>query len=238
MKRSILAHRMLERLEGDGIEIGAFRNPRFCPNGRVRYVDSLSREQSLRYFPEAMLGMPVVNPDVVCPADELTPFGDGSLDFIVASHLLEHIRDPLGALMEWHRALRCGGRLFLALPDMRRTSDRDRLRTTLEHLVEDHHAEDSALRSRDREHYLEWARCVNGLDDPRQAEFWAELLQRTDLAIHFHCWVPEDVEPLLEWLASESQARFDVVDRLAEDGAEEFFFLLEKPEPPSTARRG
>ena len=151
MKRSVLAHRMLETLEGDGIEIGAFRNPRFCPNGRVRYVDSLSREDSLRYFPEAMLGMPVVKPDVVCPADDLASFADGSLDFVVASHLLEHIRDPLGALVEWHRVLRVGGRIFLALPDMRRTSDSERVRTTLEHLVADHDADDDTLRRRDRE---------------------------------------------------------------------------------------
>lgn len=231
MKRSVAPHRMLVRLEGNGIEIGAFRNPQFLPHGRVRYVDSLTREESLRYFPEAMLGVPVIRPDIVAPADRLDGVADSELDFVVASHLLEHTSDPLAALIEWHRVLRPDGLLFCALPDMRETSDRERARTTLEHLVADHRADADELRRRDGEHYREWARCVNGLTDAGQIELWADMLARTRLAIHFHCWVPEDVEPMLGWLARERGVLFEVEDRIAEPGAEEFFLLLRAVRP-------
>ena len=59
---------------------------------------------------------------------------DGSQDFIIANHLLEHVADPIGALEEWYRLLRPDGILFLALPDKRVTFDKDRPRTTLDHV--------------------------------------------------------------------------------------------------------
>lgn len=39
-----------------------------------------------------------------------------SVDFVFASHVLEHISDYVGALQEWHRVLKYGGYLILLLP--------------------------------------------------------------------------------------------------------------------------
>lgn len=42
---------------------------------------------------------------------------DASYDFVHSAHCLEHVRDPLEALLNWWRVLRPGGHLLLSLPD-------------------------------------------------------------------------------------------------------------------------
>ena len=59
----------------------------------------------------------VAQTDVVCDITRLEPFEDGSQDFLVAKHSMEHLVDVLGALEEWKRVLREGGELFIAVPD-------------------------------------------------------------------------------------------------------------------------
>jgi predicted SAM-dependent methyltransferase len=44
------------------------------------------------------------------------PFADDSQDAVFSSHCLEHIEDFRGALREWHRVLRAGGFLIIAVP--------------------------------------------------------------------------------------------------------------------------
>lgn len=58
--------------------------------------------------------------DVVADARNL-PFADGSVDFLVSTHVLEHFADPKEVLAEWLRVLRVGGRLALIVPDWRHT---------------------------------------------------------------------------------------------------------------------
>lgn len=45
------------------------------------------------------------------------PFGDSSLDCVVSHHLVEHLPDLQGALSEWRRALKPGGRLAICTPN-------------------------------------------------------------------------------------------------------------------------
>jgi ubiquinone/menaquinone biosynthesis C-methylase UbiE len=44
------------------------------------------------------------------------PFPDSSFDVLTAVDILEHIDDDLGALQEWSRVLKPGGRLYLFVP--------------------------------------------------------------------------------------------------------------------------
>lgn len=216
---------LLRDLAGVGIEIGAFHSPLAVgPHAKVTYVDACSPEVARRYFPEVTEDTPVVAPDVLAPADRL-PLADSSQDFVLSSHLLEHLADPIAALLEWHRVLRHGGLLFLRVPDQRGSFDRARSRATLDHVIADHReAAGSATRvERDFDHYREWARCVNGLADPGQVDFWARLLRRSAYPIHFHCFIPEDLRAVFSHLESEG-TRFSIV---AEDArADRFEFTI------------
>lgn len=62
-----------------------------------------------------LAGDPDVRADVLA-----LPFPDGYADEIMAIHLLEHLYrwDAPGALCEWKRVLKPGGKLILELPDL------------------------------------------------------------------------------------------------------------------------
>ena len=70
-------------------------------------------------------------------ATALRGMSDASFDFVLSSHCLEHLANPLAALREWRRVTRAGGHLVLVLPDPQRTFDHLRPVTTLAHLQED-----------------------------------------------------------------------------------------------------
>jgi SAM-dependent methyltransferase len=76
--------------------------------------------------------------DFIAEATRLDFAPDGSYDFVLASHVLEHSANPLKALKEWSRVLRRGGALFIAVPNRHFTFDHRRPVTPIEHLLEDY----------------------------------------------------------------------------------------------------
>ncbi|MCW2968114.1 MAG: Methyltransferase type 11 [Solirubrobacteraceae bacterium] len=173
-------------LRGDGIEIGAFAWPqRLPPGARARYVDWTDKAELVRLYDTGFVRERAVpETDVVDDATTLASFADAALDFVVASHVLEHIEDPIGALENMLRVLRPGGILFLILPDARETFDAARERTTVEHLVRDH--AEGPERSR-RQHYEEWARVIESVPEDRVAAR-ADEFAAQDARHHFHVW--------------------------------------------------
>jgi len=222
---------MLGRLEGRGIEIGAFHSPLPVPDGvEVMYVDLLTSEAQRRYFPEVPDDAEIVEPFLIAPADDLKGIDTAALNFVLSSHLLEHISDPIAAIREWYRVLQPGGLLFVCLPDRRHTFDRTRVRTPLSHLCLDATEELGvpARDARDLEHYREWSRAVNYLEDPAQVDFWARHLQRIQYPIHFHCWHPEDFRELVDYLREQGATSFEVLDGVVLKNGYEFVYLLRK----------
>jgi SAM-dependent methyltransferase len=73
--------------------------------------------------------------DMVAPGHDL-PLEDKSVDFVLASHVLEHVPDPIAALLEWVRVAR--EYVFLVVPHRDRTFDRDRPLTPVAELIERH----------------------------------------------------------------------------------------------------
>ncbi|HLX79559.1 MAG TPA: methyltransferase domain-containing protein [Burkholderiales bacterium] len=58
--------------------------------------------------------------DHVGNCSDLSRFGNGSIEEIYASHVLEHLgyaKDLLQALKEWHRVLKDGGKAMISVPD-------------------------------------------------------------------------------------------------------------------------
>jgi predicted SAM-dependent methyltransferase len=192
-------NRLLARhLRGRGIEIGALWRKFPAPaRARVYYVDRISDNALQQHYSE--VSEPIIIPDVVADAVEL-PFAPGSLDFIIASHVLEHLPFPLAALRHWHDALRRGGVLLLKIPDMRYTFDHKRERTALGHLI----AEDANPAAFDkREHFAEWTEKVVGRTrGTPEFEWQLNELLASDYSIHYHAWIDEDIREIADYTRS------------------------------------
>jgi SAM-dependent methyltransferase len=74
----------------------------------------------------------------IAEGSDLSLLKDNQFDFLLSSHSLEHIANPIKALNHWRRILKQRGRLVLILPDSSVTFDRKRPITKLEHMIEDY----------------------------------------------------------------------------------------------------
>ncbi len=203
MRDSEKRRRLSAWLQGDGIEIGALHNPLPLPPGaRVRYVDHLPEAELRKHYPE-LDGQPFAPVSIIGSAQDLSTVGDASVDFVIANHLLEHLEDPVAGLKEFQRVLRPDGVLYLALPDKRRTFDRDRELTPVRHLIDEHRHGAEANR---RQHYLDWATRVDKKDDTHAAG-----LLETGYSIHFHVWRGDTFLDFLVAARKEFDLDFEVV---------------------------
>jgi GT2 family glycosyltransferase/glycosyltransferase involved in cell wall biosynthesis/SAM-dependent methyltransferase len=186
--RAVEARAMIARrfLRGDGIEIGALQNPlQLPPQARVRYVDRLPLAELRRHYPE-LAGQELVDSSILASADRLTVVPEGTQDFVVCNHVLEHMRDPIGALLEWLRVLKPGGHLYVSIPDHQNPHDRLRKLTSLEHILADHRLRVQRAEE-DWAHFFDWAHSAHAADmGPEQRESHARDLIAQDYSIHFH----------------------------------------------------
>jgi SAM-dependent methyltransferase len=78
-----------------------------------------------------------VGRNLILESSALTDLKDGTYDFVLSSHCLEHCANPIKALREWTRVVHSGGAIIVILPHGRHTFDRRRPLTSLEHMLED-----------------------------------------------------------------------------------------------------
>lgn len=71
-------------------------------------------------------------------ATDLHGIGNDRYDFVLSSHNLEHVSNPVKALKEWERVVKPDGAIIVLLPDYRRTFDHRRKPTPVEHMLEDY----------------------------------------------------------------------------------------------------
>lgn len=132
----------------NGIEIGGptrifDRSGPFPIYEAVRGLDNLNFSAStfwskiesgpnFRFDPSKPMGNQFISDAV-----DLSAIGDESYDLLISSHVIEHIANPLKALVEWRRVLRKGGRIVVVAPDKRYTYDCNRPTTTFEHIMDD-----------------------------------------------------------------------------------------------------
>ncbi len=190
-------------LNGTGIEIGALHNPLPIPPGVViKYVDRFDKVGLYLQYPE-LKKFKLVDVDIVDDGEELLSIPDESQDFVIANHFLEHCEDPIKTIKTFLRVLKQSGILYLALPDKRYSFDKNRKRTTLQHLINDHVLGPNLSRW---DHYKEWPKFVEphfGREyKEEEIELRAHELMDSSYSIHFHVWEPQDVLELINYLSN------------------------------------
>ncbi|MFM7183305.1 MAG: methyltransferase domain-containing protein [Planctomycetota bacterium] len=182
-------------LDGFGLEIGAGASPfPVPPRCRVIFGDRLTYDQlRVERYPGQRI-VDLVIPDILTDFDSIGNVADASLDFLVACHVIEHTRDPIGSIAAAWRKLKPGGRLVLVVPDKERTFDRRRPVTSLDHLVEDHHAPD---RGRDYAHYEEFYTLAQTVaEETRRSKIDQKFAEC--YAIHYHVWTHDTFAQMLD----------------------------------------
>jgi SAM-dependent methyltransferase/glycosyltransferase involved in cell wall biosynthesis len=139
LPESALAHKYCV---GKGLEIGgAAHNPFGLNTLNVDFTNSMEtvfKKEEIRSCGKAM------KVDIIAYGDNI-PLPDGSQDFVVSSHVLEHFPNPIKALLEWDRLIRPGGIIFMIVPHKERTFDKRQARTSLRHLIEDFLSDNKAF---------------------------------------------------------------------------------------------
>ena len=187
-------------LRGAGLEIGALDQPLPVPRrARVTYVDRMTVPDLRRQYPE-LNSLALTRVDVVDDGEWLRSFPDGSQDFVIANHFIEHCTNPIAAIENHFRVLKAGGCLFMATPDKRFTFDRCRPVTPLPHFWHDYEGRPDWTKA---QHFEDYVRGMNafhkqGLNE-EQIRQRAEDLLAQDYSIHYHVWTAAS---WLEFVAS------------------------------------
>lgn len=135
---------------GHGLEVGPLNRPIVRKDeGDVSYVDVFDRDGIVRHYE----GDPAVPTDDIPELDYHLIGADGAtstlveatksgapFDWVVASHVIEHVPDLIGWLTELAAVVEDDGVLVLAIPDKRYCFDVHRPPTTVGQMVEAHEA--------------------------------------------------------------------------------------------------
>jgi predicted SAM-dependent methyltransferase/glycosyltransferase involved in cell wall biosynthesis len=208
-------------VHGRGIEIGPLQNPLpVSSDTQVTYVDRRSNAELSENYPE-------LRQCNLVDVDLLPSFQSGSQDFIIANHFVEHCQEPIRTIKNFLRVLRPGGIIYMAIPDMRHTFDRDRSRTSLAHIIADHVSGPEISRE---QHFREWVTLVEPYFGRAYAgdaiEARRRELMEQDYSIHFHTFIPEDMHALIKYCAEVEGMPLSVV--FAGEFDEEMIFIVRR----------
>lgn len=131
-------------IEGIGLEIGASFNP-IAPKKEGFHVDTMdymTREnliekyRSQRTTPTEHIEELIEEVDYVWNGEKYSDLVEKKYDYIISSHLLEHVPDVIGHINDCYQILKEEGIYSLAIPDKRYCFDIFRKETTFEDMIQ------------------------------------------------------------------------------------------------------
>jgi predicted SAM-dependent methyltransferase len=126
-------------LSGQGIEYGPLHQPIVTREmSQVRYVDYADRTHLVQKYRNHtnVIKADIVDIDIVTEGERIIRFIEpDSIDYIVASHVAEHVPDLISWLDDNLAILKPGGRISLAFPDKRFCFDMKRNSSSVSGLV-------------------------------------------------------------------------------------------------------
>jgi SAM-dependent methyltransferase len=134
-------------------------------------------------------------------ACDVSEIADDSYDFVAASHVLEHVANPLRALQEWKRLLKPSGTILVVVPHRAGTFDHRRPFTSFDHIKGDF---ESNVTEADLTHLQEVLELSDlALDPPAGSpqQFRERCLQNlSKRAMHHHVFSPELLVEMFSFL--------------------------------------
>ena len=153
-----------------------------------------SKEERLRFGPS-------LRKQLIAEACDASLIASDCYDFVAASHVLEHVANPLRALQEWKRLVKPSGTILVLVPHKAGTFDHRRRFTTFDHIEKDF---ESNVPETDLTHLQEILELHDlELDPPAgSAEQFRDRCSRnlTTRAMHHHVFSPEVLIEMFSFL--------------------------------------
>jgi SAM-dependent methyltransferase len=216
------------QLKGKGIEFGAASSPfPVALDSEVEYADFYdhTKESSPYYNNVYYAEREYVTAKHLTGLETMHTVGNESLDFVIACHVIEHVKNPLLAIEAAWNKLKPGGKLVLLVPHRDLTFDKNRELTTLEHLIMDYKR---PLPERDFLHFIDFYEKAFVVPDARQkalAEFNSSFSD-----IHYHVWNENSFLEMANYFSGNIKPWSNITyyPHLLNDQANEFYFIFEK----------
>lgn len=235
-----------------GLEIGAANNPIIpAAVGSCRYVDYMSRTDLMDRLKDYPYKDSLVYVDYIWSGSGslIDKIGDERFDYAIASHVIEHVPNPIGWFKGIAEALKPGAHFTLAIPDRRFTFDFAVPESTVGQLVEAHllnyerpsprQVFETCFYGKAIEPSERWSREFDPQDVPAYTGDIAPRLAydqacRSLEGMYYdsHCWVvtPSSFLELMKGVCQLGLMPFEFVDyHPTVDGEFEFFAVLKKP---------
>lgn len=131
MTMNIRNRRVVKKIDlknGVGLELGPLTSPVVSKSdGNIFYLDHMSQADLKKKYKNEPVDLDKIVPvDYVLKGTLKETVGKKKFDYVIASHVIEHIPDTISWLKEISEILKPGGVLSLVVPDKRFTFDFDR----------------------------------------------------------------------------------------------------------------
>lgn len=245
-------------VDGIGLEIGPLTSPILSKEeGNISYADHMSRDELIKkYANEPVEPDKIVDVDIIIKNGNIkSSVKNKKFDYIVASHVIEHIPDIISWLNDLYDILKPNGVISLVIPDKRATFDINRRESTIHDVVGAYLDQIKRPYSSSMHDYMyEIVKDVSSVEawagkDYRKAEkYWsekeAEKMCSRNLSpndyVDCHCYVftPYSFSVILRQLLESKYIKF-FVEHFEEthNGELEFYVSLRKPKKSTDIKK-
>ncbi|UOD51426.1 class I SAM-dependent methyltransferase [Orrella daihaiensis] len=199
-----------ECLIGKVLEIGPGVVPLENKGDTVDFLDYASAEVIASHF---NVNADKVRVDLVGSMDNI-PAEDDKYDSVGASHVLEHLEDPIQGLLECLRVTKVGGNLFLVVPNCLTSEfDYNRQLFSVRHFI-DEHRDPELLRINKIKHVHEFVDKTQIPSSVSRSKHLARVAEfiNSDRRIHFHAYGPRLLINILNYSAKSARKGVSIVD--------------------------
>lgn len=215
------------QLSGKGIEFGAASNPFACPvDSQIEYADCYDHASIVSpYHNNNSYVDEKVNSIYITGLEEMKGIADSSIDFLIACHVIEHVKNPLLAIEKAWDKLKPKGKFILLVPHKDLTFDAQRELTTQDHFILDYKR---PLKERDFLHFVEFYEKAFVSSNPFEKAVQAFNSKNSD--IHYHTWNESSFLTMVQYFSNHIKkwSAITYYPALKEQGGNEFYFVLEK----------
>ena len=141
-------------------------------------------------------------------AHSLPMLHDESVDFVASSGTVEHLTNPLKALLEWKRILKTDGLMYMSVPYYKKTFDHRRSVTPFAHLIDDYKNNTGLDDTTHTEEFLKNFDATAELVYHDYDAWYANYITNPQIYTHFHVFDKNLVREMMAHLGFKTEKIF------------------------------